>query len=368
MSIHQHQPTSLFSLLLWDRLLFPPNNPLLTTAARTATGSSGSSRSLVSTWCSSLLARTSSFFSAPSLDAGTTAVARGTAGSPEAQLLERATEAISKRSSSPPSSPPSRAHERGGTEPNSNGSDSKTKNSNTVAEALVELCLTLGIVVISSYLLSLLTRRMLKGYPGNELLEDGDNVPAGSVYAKLERILQKRASQQLTTTTATATKATTAATTAKITVPHLTPRELQMADEILDPDDIESSFADIGGLDNTKQEIYELAVLPLVRPGALCVLRCCRAVCAALLLETLCLFAWRFCLGLVLAEHATHILLRMLIGGTFSLSLPRLFQNSLARANWCSPSRECSCMENLGQVRWTAFVRSTRENCFGCAN
>ena len=93
---------------------------------------------------------------------------------------------------------------------------------------------------------------MLKGV----LPEDQDpETPASTVYAKLQRILQKRHGDMHPHSIPT-----------KIPLPHLTPRELQMADEILDPDDIESSFADIGGLDATKQEIYELAVLPLVQP------------------------------------------------------------------------------------------------------
>lgn len=49
-------------------------------------------------------------------------------------------------------------------------------------------------------------------------------------------------------------------------IPSLTSYERQMADDIVDPDDIEISFKDVGGLDDTKREIYELAVMPLVKP------------------------------------------------------------------------------------------------------
>jgi ATPase family AAA domain-containing protein 1 len=50
------------------------------------------------------------------------------------------------------------------------------------------------------------------------------------------------------------------------TIPTLTHRENQMAEEILNPDDIDASFSQIGGLDRIKQEIYDLAVFPLVYP------------------------------------------------------------------------------------------------------
>jgi len=42
--------------------------------------------------------------------------------------------------------------------------------------------------------------------------------------------------------------------------------ESHIAEDIIDPADMRESFSDIGGLDNLKQEIWELAVLPLTRP------------------------------------------------------------------------------------------------------
>lgn len=107
----------------------------------------------------------------------------------------------------------------------------------------VEIALTVGMALASSMLLSLITRRLLKGVlPQSEDPE----TPEKQVYSRLDRILRKRGQ------------------TGRL--PVLSPRELQMAGEILDPDEIDCSFTDIGGLDGTKQEIYELAVLPLVRP------------------------------------------------------------------------------------------------------
>lgn len=47
---------------------------------------------------------------------------------------------------------------------------------------------------------------------------------------------------------------------------RLTSHETHLAEDIIDSDDIDESFADIGGMDNLKQEIWELAILPLLRP------------------------------------------------------------------------------------------------------
>lgn len=46
----------------------------------------------------------------------------------------------------------------------------------------------------------------------------------------------------------------------------LNTHESHIAEDIVDPEDMQESFKDIGGLDNLKQEIWELAVLPLTRP------------------------------------------------------------------------------------------------------
>ena len=47
---------------------------------------------------------------------------------------------------------------------------------------------------------------------------------------------------------------------------RLSSHETHLAEDIVDPDDIDDGFSDIGGLDDLKQEIWELAILPLLRP------------------------------------------------------------------------------------------------------
>lgn len=109
----------------------------------------------------------------------------------------------------------------------------------------IELTLRLVIAVSSGYLMLWMTRKLFGPVFGEQ--EGAVQQPASVVYRRLAGILAKRGQ-----------KATS--------LPSLTPYERQMAEEVVDPDDIENSFADIGGLDNTKREIYELAILPLVQP------------------------------------------------------------------------------------------------------
>ena len=109
----------------------------------------------------------------------------------------------------------------------------------------VEVTLRLAITVTAGLLISALSRKLL-----GDINSDADaSPPPETVRSRLERILRKRHEGN-----------------EKIALPSLSSYELQMAEDIIDPDDIETSFADIGGLDDTKREIYELAVLPLVQP------------------------------------------------------------------------------------------------------
>jgi SpoVK/Ycf46/Vps4 family AAA+-type ATPase len=114
----------------------------------------------------------------------------------------------------------------------------------------INLVYTLTVTTLSGYLLLYLTNRF-----SSLMTDPNDKAPSqGRVNSRLQKILQKRATA--------------------VSIPTLSHYELIMADEILDPDDIDVSFADIGGLNETKQEIYQLAVLPLLKPelfkGKLC--------------------------------------------------------------------------------------------------
>jgi SpoVK/Ycf46/Vps4 family AAA+-type ATPase len=134
-----------------------------------------------------------------------------------------------------------------------------------VTEILIELILRIGIAVISGYLLSLWTRRWIASL--QQQSTDEDRKPSGYVYKRLQHILQKRQERHdRNTHLKKQTTTTTRSSAVVVNLPTLNSHELQMAEDVIDPDDIECSFADIGGLDHIKQEIYELAVLPLIRP------------------------------------------------------------------------------------------------------
>lgn len=50
----------------------------------------------------------------------------------------------------------------------------------------------------------------------------------------------------------------------------LSPYELQIASDVIDPKDITTEFKDVGGIDSIKTELWELVVLPILRPDLFC--------------------------------------------------------------------------------------------------
>lgn len=115
----------------------------------------------------------------------------------------------------------------------------RQKNVDLVALS-IELALRVTVTLSFGYAMAWLTRKLFK------LSDDEtEHASAATVYRRLKTVLEQRGPGA---------------------IPPLTFHERQMAEEIIDPCDIEVSFADIGGLDEAKREIYELAILPLVKP------------------------------------------------------------------------------------------------------
>ena len=152
----------------------------------------------------------------------------------------------------------------------SSSSSSSSKPIDWVA-LMAELALSVGLAIVTSMLLTLISRTILKGiFPSSSSsdpsVDDGTIASETQVYRRLQQILIKRRRTSPGSGGSSTRDFDENSSSSSIVVPVLTARELQMAHEIMDPDDIECTFADIGGLDSTKQEIYELAIVPLLQP------------------------------------------------------------------------------------------------------
>jgi SpoVK/Ycf46/Vps4 family AAA+-type ATPase len=120
------------------------------------------------------------------------------------------------------------------------GKETTEGKGNSLAAALVVSAIELVIVVGASYLLSGYLSRMM----GQNRLERTGNSEA---KRRLEEILERRFGKQ-------------------IELNNLSSYETLIAEDVVDPHDIDTTFADVGGLDEIKRELWELAVLPLKRP------------------------------------------------------------------------------------------------------
>eukprot|EP00980_Cylindrotheca_fusiformis_P023207 scaffold10220_cov148-Cylindrotheca_fusiformis.AAC.5 len=123
-------------------------------------------------------------------------------------------------------------------------SKNSTKDGNGGAFAAVAgLLLEIGGIVVTSYVASLLLTRLLKSIQGED---ENNSEVLGAAEQRLVQILEKQGKDSSTLA--------------------LSNHERQIAQDVIDPDDIATSFSDIGGIDDIKQELWELAVLPLQRP------------------------------------------------------------------------------------------------------
>jgi ATPase family associated with various cellular activities (AAA) len=126
---------------------------------------------------------------------------------------------------------------------------SRSKNDDprkAVALVLIDLAVSVGCCAFATYLANCLLKRLQNISSTTRSDPDDGSVNGQAIQKSLQWIVAKRGGN--------------------FTIPALTHRELQMAEEILHPDAIDASFAQIGGLDHIKQEIYDLAIFPLVNP------------------------------------------------------------------------------------------------------
>ena len=140
--------------------------------------------------------------------------------------------------------PPSQGGPSKGGDGNPNTGDARSNENGggvSVGAIVVEIVLQIGLLCATAYatfaLQQVFQRRL------NNSDED-DAAAASTSEARLVQLLKQRNQN----------------------VPRLTSYEKQIAQDVIDPDDITIDFDDIGGIDEIKQEIYELAVMPLLHP------------------------------------------------------------------------------------------------------
>lgn len=105
----------------------------------------------------------------------------------------------------------------------------------SLAVTLIEAAIMVG---VSYFVVGKITKAMSQRLerPGNE---EGKK--------RLEQILERRFNRP-------------------VTLENLTSYESMIAEDVVDPHDIDAAFENVGGLDEIKRELWELAVLPLKRP------------------------------------------------------------------------------------------------------
>jgi len=117
----------------------------------------------------------------------------------------------------------------------------KGEKDESIEATIVGLVIEVGVLIVGALMTSWMLRKVLNG--SNQSPDDAK--ASSAAEARLVQIMAQRNRGKL---------------------PALTTYESLMAQDVVNPRDIKISFKDIGALDSFKQEIWELAVLPLQRP------------------------------------------------------------------------------------------------------
>ena len=117
---------------------------------------------------------------------------------------------------------------------------SDTSSNKSAAASFVVEVLQAGVIIGISYLAAGYIRNMIQ----SSQLERAGNQEAKK---RLEEILARRYGKTTR-------------------LPDLSAYETLIAEDVIDPHNIDITFKDVGGLDEIKRELWELAVLPLTRP------------------------------------------------------------------------------------------------------
>jgi ATPase family AAA domain-containing protein 1 len=126
-----------------------------------------------------------------------------------------------------------------------NHNNTKGSHKSDTQAAVIGFVLEIGALAIAAWISSWLIGRVLNSRTTGGADSVEDQATATAAEKRLAKLLAQRGRQLPST---------------------LTRYESLMAEDVLDPSDISTKFADIGGMNAMKQELWELAILPLRRP------------------------------------------------------------------------------------------------------
>lgn len=121
----------------------------------------------------------------------------------------------------------------------SSDKSSNANNEENVVVAIVASVIQMGIICVGTYYLT--------GYIAKLRQQDQERPGNTKAVQRLLEILQRRGQEVKS-------------------IGDLNSYEQNMAEDVVDPANLVVEFKDIGGLDEIKQELWQLAVLPLKRP------------------------------------------------------------------------------------------------------
>ena len=145
----------------------------------------------------------------------------------------------------------------------SGGDAGKQSNAQQILVTLAVNALELGIVIAGSYYLS--------GWLSKKIQSQQLSRPSNEEARKrLERMLTERAEKEALDSGVCDEEddeARQIAVQRQLAMAlDLTEYETAIAEDVIDPTDIDVTFRDVGGIDPIKTELFDLVVLPLLRP------------------------------------------------------------------------------------------------------
>jgi ATP-dependent 26S proteasome regulatory subunit len=142
---------------------------------------------------------------------------------------------------------------------NGGGTLSATKKSKSVSETLqeeeiwfmmLEVTIKYALLVVAFRMIQPYLMGLIESMNNDSSTGTGERVSSTTVEKLLHKILQKRDPDNAH----------------KIPCPKLTLHELQIARNVIDSENVQDSFATIGGLDTIKEEMYNLVIWPFQEP------------------------------------------------------------------------------------------------------